>query len=101
MSNLPSVHTPGPWLVHHEPNTILRDKKGRIIAALDYLQDHYPIRWRKPSEIAANEILIAAAPELLECLSELVDFSIDDARHFERSKAARKAAYELRNRLTR
>lgn len=49
----------------------------------------------------ANGDLIAAAPELAECLRELADFSVDDThyRHAERSKAARQAAYELLSRL--
>lgn len=49
----------------------------------------------------ANARLISAAPDLVEALRELADFSIDDLhyRHIERSKIARERAYELLEKL--
>ena len=48
-----------------------------------------------------RDLIAESAPELVECLRELADFSEDDQhfRHRERSRAARKAAYALLERL--
>lgn len=52
-------HTPGPWKVDRP---YIRGA-GRAIASLE--------SWRNEVEDAANARLIAAAPELLECLKHI------------------------------
>ena len=66
-------HTPGPWCVEHLPDdgpSIHTDEAGiaRRIAGVDMGG------WRKTSrkEAEANARLIAAAPELLEALRDLL-----------------------------
>ena len=58
----PSQHTPGPW-----------SQKGRdIFSGTTYIADVKANRLVPPEEAEANARLIAAAPELLEALRDLV-----------------------------
>lgn len=66
-------HTPGPWFI--DGNVIRGDKQrnGSISIACT-LNIAYPYgRWSGESE-QANARLIAAAPELLEALQDMVDY---------------------------
>ena len=57
-----TAHTPWPW---HSVGLTIRDRDARTIARMEY---RYP-------EVANDARLIAAAPELLEALKEMVDYS--------------------------
>lgn len=57
-------HTPGPW---ETSGMIVRDPEGREIADV-----HSQIIWQDHGEECANARLIAAAPELLEALTEAI-----------------------------
>ena len=69
-----SRHTPGPWVVRHDD--MVCSKEGRIIA--DCESTSYNMRPAPPiAEDKANARLIAAAPELLEGLKQLLAMQID------------------------
>jgi len=64
-----SKHTPGPWIVYDDSND---GKTNRIeIAALGKTVAR--IYYSVPEEDLPNAQLIAAAPDLLEVLKELLD----------------------------
>lgn len=56
-------HTKGPWFFL--PGNRVCTEKGTTIAILQHV-------WSDPEETKANAKLIAAAPELLEALTDLV-----------------------------
>lgn len=62
-----SKHTPGPWHVTNHTEVFVRDYAGYICIA-DCFARQLP-----PHERAANAILIAAAPDLLEALRTIVN----------------------------
>lgn len=73
-------HTPGPW--SSEPgNAITADFGGVGVAILEPIDDFWCgdcSRYPTPEEMAANARLIAAAPELLAALKNLLCEADDD-----------------------
>ena len=68
-------HTPGPWLTH--PWSWGNDPRWRVIrlgssGGSPGLAVIHPRPGMKPGEAAANARLIAAAPELLEALIDVI-----------------------------
>lgn len=67
--------TPGPW--HCESSLgLVRSAADHIVCAMPHALNKRAIKMRKPgddAEITADARLIAAAPELLECLIHLAD----------------------------
>jgi len=63
-------HTPGPWLIWHTPlATLIQTDKGLNIAKMG------------GDSLEADECLIAAAPDLLAALEQLVrDYDADNSR---------------------
>lgn len=78
-------HTPGPWDADEEDFSIYQIETSDQIAEVF---SHHP-----PEELEANARLIAAAPELLEALIELTEYSggafcvCDDPHVMDRVKA--------------
>lgn len=72
----PAQHTPGPWILSNDGETILAHRaEGRMsdiveIAAMDPVGD---VADGDPDISAANAALIAAAPDLLSALEGLVE----------------------------
>lgn len=66
-----SKHTEGPWMLSFGT---IHDKKGQVIAFIEDRGDCVP----SESEREANAALIAAAPELLDMLRELVQAAYDE-----------------------
>lgn len=64
-----SKHTPGPWHVVSDEAVKVTDNFGATLATATFV--HLQGR-RVPSEVEANATLMAAAPELLEALKELL-----------------------------
>ena len=74
-------HTPGPWEVHGRQPTFVRANGGKKhVANTDSMGDD--------EENKANARLIAAAPELLESLREILDGGIADPAAVRRAHAA-------------
>jgi hypothetical protein len=69
-----SKHTPGPWVAEFEETYNVRGPdEGRVAICMN-LKGRYGLGGRRTgAESAANARLIAAAPDLLETLRELVD----------------------------
>ena len=63
-----SKHTPGPWNRTKYPNIVYESKKGQGIA------DCYIRPGISKAQARANARLIAAAPDLLETLEEVLPF---------------------------
>ena len=91
---------PLPW---RTTQPFVDDDGETIIQIEDDMQMIGEVYAGETSEGFENARLAAAAPELVERLRELVDFSLDDThyRHADRSKAARHDARALLNRLGR
>ena len=70
-------HTPGPWIrdVHSGIDCDVRAANGRKVALCWGLASNHATNYKPQyrAECAANARLIAAAPELLEALQELVE----------------------------
>lgn len=87
--NAKVMHTPGPWLAADKPSSavgwpVVQQGVGRLICKVNYVQ----VTAIEPAvggenkfnrESKANASLIAAAPELLEALKEVV--AISDRNH--------------------
>lgn len=78
-----SKHTPGPWVIHHPKPGDYDPKHLAIIAPHDLNTDtvlvcemNYTTRnpWKPPADGEADAKLIAAAPELLEAMIDLVNY---------------------------
>ena len=89
-------HTPGPWFWHYgiDGDTkmdVLTSSTSKVCDFGD-CETYYPIEGTPPNEADAK--LIAAAPELLEALIEVV--AISDRKHdaWDKAKAAIKKATE-------
>ena len=66
-------HTPGPWKVLSEEAIRIKSQDGSLLAMLHHLRGVHGVNGRIPiEEVHANARLIAAAPELLEALKELL-----------------------------
>ena len=66
-----SKHTPGPWAVEGEDcQAIVLSPSGWIIAQTDHIHSKDPSQWEDIH--MANMRLIAAAPDLLESLEDLL-----------------------------
>lgn len=65
-------HTPGPWSYELEDSQLIRDSEGNSIVEV-FLPMHRELGYDKSAEIQeANARLIAAAPDLLEALKQLM-----------------------------
>jgi hypothetical protein len=91
-------HTPGPWRWQGEhdlkPFATVRDESNRIIARC-LTQDTTRTASGFPSDfeaVKANARLIAAAPDMLKLLSEVLDWNEDDA-----DLATNDTAFRLKN----
>lgn len=73
-----TAHTPGPWLVYNEAARF-PGIDGRNSSVVVYGTDNEleGVKGRTHAEALANARLIAAAPELLEALEYLVEWSAD------------------------
>ena len=67
-----SKHTPGPWITAPvDAPRVIRDDRGYCVASVStYTSRRLPER--SADETTANAHLVAAAPEMLEALKELV-----------------------------
>lgn len=64
-------HTPGPWRVSTaNPLQVNTDKGGDSVGVAESQKYNAPNTFCDPNEAEANAKLIAAAPDLLELLSE-------------------------------
>ncbi len=69
-----SKHTPGPWKAHFEEAYFVTGPDlGRVAMMMNLKGAHGLGGRRSGDESAANARLIAAAPELLNALRDLVD----------------------------
>ena len=68
-----SKHTPGPWKVSPTDDTVVIDATGAEVAAIDGDYND-PDTW---PQMEANARLIAAAPDLLDALQNLLDEAED------------------------
>lgn len=71
-------HTPGPWKFRQKRGNniyehIVHNEHYKIIAFLDAEGASGPSEYEKANEVKANAALIAAAPEILANLKELID----------------------------
>lgn len=81
-----SAHTPGPWTAKTYSTETVRDAVGIYAGTLQVVPD---IAGRSLEQCDANIRLIAAAPELLACLLDVLDANGDlDAMDFNRYRAA-------------
>jgi hypothetical protein len=65
-------HVPGPWTVHGDNHTLIGCDDRKMMLA-EVLWEHVVTEWSRPlAEAQANARLIAAAPDLLKALRELV-----------------------------
>jgi hypothetical protein len=81
-------HTPGPWAA--EPQLT---PDGRMGGAWNIVADDWPAVAVAEVRREADALLIAAAPELLACLLDVLDADGDlDAMDFNRYRAAIAAA---------
>ncbi len=71
-------HTPGPWRTSHHGDWVVGrdDKSGSVVVAKG------AFNWK------ANSRLIAAAPDLLEALSEMVEIAEAQGLRVTRARAA-------------
>lgn len=67
-------HTPGPWRIHGVTKTTILNEEGKEIYDGANYQNNF-------EEAKANAKLIAAAPELLEALKNLVEYLGEDWQH--------------------
>ena len=66
-------HTPGPWTPYFdETYGVLGPDKGRVAICMNLKGAHGLAGRRGGDEVAANTRLIAAAPDLLESIQELI-----------------------------
>jgi hypothetical protein len=80
-----SGHTPGPWSVRETPwaegkKHYINGLRGRCLATTLSMESSDPT---KKAEVVANARLIAAAPELLAELTDLVGWLHDNQRTIE------------------
>jgi hypothetical protein len=64
-----SNHSPGPWVVFHNVEIRCPNEDNTVIARME---DSREAGWNTPT-INANARLIAAAPDLLAALQDIVD----------------------------
>jgi hypothetical protein len=92
-ATMPNAHTPGPWSIqqiHDAKNGYadwqtfaIRGPENVCLAMVGEV-DHY-----KSERIPHNARLIAAAPELLEALEEMLNAGVnDDPNMYDRARAA-------------
>lgn len=63
-------HSPGPWSVHGDNQTLIGDQSGKCMIA-EVNHSHIVTRWSRPlPQAQANARLIAAAPDMLECIED-------------------------------
>ncbi len=80
-----SKHTSGPWGLYHVGNRQeIWDKEGVTIAVV-------PVYHATPRESEANAALIAAAPDLLAALQEMVDVAQNQCPSEQEDDALRSA----------
>jgi hypothetical protein len=73
-------HTPGIWTADSSEMYTVVDQDGGRLAIATNLKGRYGLAGRRePDEVAANARLMAASPELLEVLKEIIpDYERDD-----------------------
>ena len=89
-----SEHTPGPWLVQETTVYALNDERNpanRFTASVDSGWADEKCRISR-QEVEANARLIAAAPDLLESLTNLVGLAKLGAARLDKYQAAMSAA---------
>lgn len=74
-------HTPGPWSLQDSHNTVV-GSEGEIIAHVYYCPDDPQAIWSEKDRSLPNARLIAAAPELLEALEDLLAATEREAQLF-------------------
>lgn len=89
-----SAHTPGPWSAERvyvcidDPTMRVTANAGNLYvaeASFSKVKSRNPIHVTDASEMAANACLIAAAPDLLDALRELMYARTDKAEHMARN----------------
>ena len=75
-----SKHSRGPWSIHGDNKTLIGDNSGKMMLA-EVLHTHVTHReWCRPlSEAQANARLMAASPDMLKALMQLVS-EMDEGR---------------------
>jgi hypothetical protein len=71
-------HTPGPWQIYPVTYPLIETADGIAVAKTDCSLNRVSGKWVEDRETAAaNAVLIAAAPDLLEALDNLLAAQID------------------------
>ena len=79
MSAQPHAHTPGPWQAEHSTSgghdlyAFVAPNRSALGHFAGYLEQTNEDRWLGTGPNAANARLIAAAPDMLEALEEVMD----------------------------
>lgn len=67
-----ATHTPGPWIAESFDRYVREEATGGTIAQICKDDGHVDAKTRQPMPFDANARLIAAAPDLLQALRNLV-----------------------------
>lgn len=86
-------HTPGPWIQHDKASMAILGKNGFLVANCGGHFDSRRESGELEKEHQANARLIAAAPELLEALTAMVETHYWD-QEFPAFKQARAAIHK-------
>jgi hypothetical protein len=66
-------HTPGPWRVEYGESLSIRSADDSRLATMNWLRGRHGLAGRlSDEEVAANALVFAAAPDLLEALKRLL-----------------------------
>ena len=69
-----TTHTPAPWGIHKQASMVVVGSKGFAVASCGGYSYNGTDTEELQGELLANARLIAAAPELLEALQNMLDY---------------------------